>query len=1082
MMTAPMNACWSAESASAILRTEALEGDEAIFLATHSPVRGFYVGGSHSGEVVQATEEGLLVALSDPARHHAFCVVQGEPGSGKSHLIRWLSMNWAQEGDVVLLLQRADGSLDGALSQLQRKLPPEFMALFDGLGQRQKASIEGRSADFLSSLGNRLAPNYFEIPLDDAGWCGQHDVQSLILNAHIRSRWTAPRRILEVMDGKAGERNSETASFDLRDIIELAKYAAAVHDSGPSNLLARQLRVEALVVEHARIEGLSFDDVVVQRSGQVRTSLTLARALNLRRNDAVQNVIGVSAARLKGLFESVRVGLGRNGKRLILLLEDITSWEGLDDSLVDALVLNADTRDDGLCPLISVVGVTPRYYDQLQGNYRQRITHEIRLGEVSGTLQDVATMREADDRAAFMSRYLAATRSGLDALRSWRGELKFRRELPPPNQCIDCAERVTCHAVFGAVGEIGLFPFTSDAITGFFNALKTDDKGQTHRTPRGLVQHVLSPTLLNPKALDERAYPGPEIESWGLEKDQLVLSGGLRSLLQTQVEDLDASGRLQRVFALWGDTSRPEITADQEGRRLANVPEGIFSAFGLPWIGGDGQARPPASTLTRVVEAILPASEPDTTPGAPTAQIVPVSSRAPRGPVVSDRSARGQTEGQLIKLRGQVALARDQKTISDPALWHAAVFQVMSSLDWRKLGVDRWTWSRLFTSELIKIEGTGRTGANHFVLPLDDVLYDGLEAYAELKIGEASEELTDFHRRRLSLFMRRLESLVRTHMERRLSGLRTGEAWDAAGPIAQILIARAWLRRSAMPKEQLCNQWRDILSDEVATNSDSNSRTEPWREFLNATKDWHDRFRVMLREMVSLPQGVAQSFGLADAGMVAASLIAFKDRRPAFVLMSADALGGLGVAELDAVKDIAAKFRTKFSEIPRKELELLKDRARELVAALNGISIRARAARLDAVIRTVTEQLPGQALQPQKAWQEARATNAALLDEPSTSQIVQEWITDLVGEGEQKLPPPPALLDWLAGAPAANIKSARDLFVLQGAKLTAELLPIIRDSVRAGEGAVDLSGIQDAGAALLSAAQKASAVLQGGNK
>src|SRR3546814_16844666 len=104
------------------------------------------------------------------------------------------------------------------------------------------------------------------------------------------------------------------------------------------------------------------------------------QALNLRRNAAVQNLLGVSAEVLKTLFRQVRQALAVRGQRLVLLLEDITSWEGIDDSLIDVLVTNAGTRDD-MCPLISVVGVTPAYYQKLHGNYRGRITHELSLGE-----------------------------------------------------------------------------------------------------------------------------------------------------------------------------------------------------------------------------------------------------------------------------------------------------------------------------------------------------------------------------------------------------------------------------------------------------------------------------------------------------------------------------------------------------------------------------------------------------------------------------------------------------------------------------------------------------------------------------
>src|SRR3546814_14601016 len=76
------------------------------------------------------------------------------------------------------------------------------------------------------------------------------------------------------------------------------------------------------------------EEIERERSGELRTSMQLMQALNLRRNDAVQNLLGVSAEGLKTLFRQVRQALAVRGQRLVLLLEDITSWEGIDDSLI----------------------------------------------------------------------------------------------------------------------------------------------------------------------------------------------------------------------------------------------------------------------------------------------------------------------------------------------------------------------------------------------------------------------------------------------------------------------------------------------------------------------------------------------------------------------------------------------------------------------------------------------------------------------------------------------------------------------------------------------------------------------------
>ena len=53
--TVPTKACWTADAAKAMFRVEALEGNEAIFLATHSPIRGFSVSGARGDEIVEQT-------------------------------------------------------------------------------------------------------------------------------------------------------------------------------------------------------------------------------------------------------------------------------------------------------------------------------------------------------------------------------------------------------------------------------------------------------------------------------------------------------------------------------------------------------------------------------------------------------------------------------------------------------------------------------------------------------------------------------------------------------------------------------------------------------------------------------------------------------------------------------------------------------------------------------------------------------------------------------------------------------------------------------------------------------------------
>src|SRR5580658_3325132 len=109
--------CWTEERAQAVLQTVALANTEAEFLAVHQPIRDSQVS-SPAGLGLESSDEALLVALENPENRYAFCVVEGEPGAGKSHLIRWLSVKWNKR-DLVMLIERADGSLTGTLRQLR---------------------------------------------------------------------------------------------------------------------------------------------------------------------------------------------------------------------------------------------------------------------------------------------------------------------------------------------------------------------------------------------------------------------------------------------------------------------------------------------------------------------------------------------------------------------------------------------------------------------------------------------------------------------------------------------------------------------------------------------------------------------------------------------------------------------------------------------------------------------------------------------------------------------------------------------------------------------------------------------------
>jgi hypothetical protein len=1080
----PVVACWKRDDADAMLRIEALGGDDTLFLATHTPIRGFGIGGAKRQDLAEPTEAALLDALADTRRSHAFCVVQGDPGSGKSHLIRWLNVHWPAGEDVVLLLQRADGSLQGALEQLKIALTvrwPEFAPLFENLDRRrQTAGIAGRAEVFQSTLGAMLKGTFFHDRRPDADWCDKHDLSLLIQSLPVRQGWSGPRRILELMDGKSSARNSESAQFNLDDVLGLAHVCGNVHDSIASARFARRLIDEAVKIRHWLDTGEAYDDIRSAHASELQASLPLLQALNSRLNDAVQSVIGVTGEDLILLFRRVRTAL-KDRARLVFLLEDITAWQGLDNGLIDALVLDASTRPD-ICPLISVVGVTPDYYDALQKNYRDRITHEVQLGQ-PGNSADAVTMRQSADRLAFVARYLNATRAGEAKLLEWGPAAIADRHVMPPNPCFECSKRTACHMVFGAVDSMGLFPFTEAALDTLFHALKADDKGQTHRTPRGLLQNVLGPTLRNPAILDEGLYPGPDIETEKFDERAGLLSGPMRALIDAADQDPETIERLRRTFVYWGDSISSDTTVSLDGMvRLAGVPEPLFESFRLPWLGDhepalqpiadggepardeaggakDPSDEQPVQPATEDVIATKPPARPATGPTSTTT----TTGSAARRPSPT-------TKTKLQRLQGHVYEARTSKAaVKEAPLWNEVLFEILKAIDPVALGIDRWTWATQFTANNVIVAGSSQARNYTFAVQRETWLYDGLEAYCALRGGGQSETDQEYHRRRLAFMVRRLGLLAKAHVARRTPTLADGARWDMVATATQVLLARAWLKGLVSPTAPTAEQWRVVLTEEGNTATSPLSRTEPWQEALRNTDQQHGKLRPMLRDMVKLPQGDSGEFGIAAAGSAARAVIRLQ-RRMAFLPFS-EATETASLLDDNGLRQTAAKMADYMGRIPGGETKLLRDRSAEAEGLLRGESLGARLRRIDEATKTIFPLLRELPADLERRWRETWERIQADLTRPEYWTAVQQLIVTIAEPDE--LPTQPAdLLAWLVNQPAGDLRAALDA-LKQGDSLCTALnersAPYLRS---AGAGAA-LKEIKDAGNQLKAAADAA---------
>jgi hypothetical protein len=988
--------CWTQERADAVLRSVALGSAEAEFLAVHQPFRGFHIS-STTGQNIDPSDEALLANLSDPQQRYAFCVVEGEPGAGKSHLIRWLKVKWRGD-DLVMLIERADGSLTGTLRQLRDQLGPRYEHLFENLSQSVEASFEGRIKLFHANLAISLGSTFFETPIGDESWCATWDVERLIGNQTVQEKWRGPERILRVMSGDGGQRNSASARFNLYDICDLARVQTAAEGLPPRALmLMRALSNECARIGPARASGTAASDLELDEQLDIPQARKLLNALNTRRNFAVQHILGISADGLRDMFFKLRKELLNEQRRLVLLLEDVTSWEGIDGQLIDSLVVDARARND-VCDMISVVGMTPLYFRGIQGNYGGRITHILRLGRMrqSGGFQETIQLATTDSKVEFAARYLRAVRIGRAELEQWH-RVGANPDLVP-NQCSTCPERLACFAAFGESGGIGLFPFNRSAISKAFDSLEDPKGTQSLQTPRGMIQGVLSPVLQHPSRFDAGEFPPVEIElsEWMPER-ALQPSSYMAQVIDSAEPDPERRSQLVRLMMLWGEgTDSVSVSTSGGIDAVCGVTRGIFEAFRLPWLG-QGLERSPPPPPPDVQDN--PAGEGGSRPQVPVAPPEGGRAEPPRpvtpalAPPRPTLSPPAVSVARLKALAEQARQWRQGQTITNPVAWETLLMDLMVEV--RELLPDcpAFLWDRIFTKDTVKLDGLGRTDSRHFVIPREDWATRGLEAYLSIRLATVVNiTQMESDRRATARLLRRLAELVSAQIARRTA--QEEGSWSVERVTTQVLMARMWLRGAALPDAPLEEQFQELLSDEQEPRSLPDFRVVSWGEVLKASNYWHDKLRAMLRQSLALPLGTGTP--LINAGAVADAMKNLRDT------MRLERLGdhlefSRGLEELGKLVELVKETDSQLRHIPEREIKSLSQRKARALVLLRQSSLRHHLGRVGKVLSDVVSELPNAAAIEIEEYRLAhrRAAELGLLDEANPAwSALRDYLLD----------------------------------------------------------------------------------------
>jgi hypothetical protein len=625
VVTEHWEACWQPGQEPLVVADVAAQSDQ-VLLAVHQPPRlremPVPLPGRRSEAIAQARDADQQMLLdqlltSQPREHTLVIPIIGEPGTGKSHIIKWLRAAIpGRSGLVVRHIPREGTSLPQVVRILLEGLEG---GRFDEV--RKQMDTAKNDITSLEQAATRLALRIAELiefgiasgwrraaKIDDElrqSLCDPAVLPALLTDHACRAHLTREggpihRLAADIVDGyrRPAEGDDEELGFRADDLT--FSNASAMRGAGAA------ARRAVLVLQ---MDGIAD---------------AAARILSDALDVAAADVIGLGGVSLTDVFSDLRAELLEQGSELVLLFEDMAIARGLQLDLVDALTTPA-VRDGKqlLCNLRVALAITPTYWDEQAPE-----TLATRVSSWGGRMfsLDVPVAETQDVAPTLIGRYLNAARLGIENLEARPASVST----VIANKCDDCPfnRRDECHAIFGATSEgHGFFPLTAAAAT---TAARLANR-ETFR-PRAVLTEVVGPVIGDRSRLNAGEFPPSDGDIKSL-VDGAIQRRVLPDLPLAQFDAIEQAAlsttdrsRLETILRIWDVSS----SAD---------PAGLLQALNLPDV---------ASAIAQVA----PPPPPPPPPAGPQRPVPPTPTPTPDDERLH---AIDQWAGGRIELRADIA-------------------------------------------------------------------------------------------------------------------------------------------------------------------------------------------------------------------------------------------------------------------------------------------------------------------------------------------------------------------------------------------------------------------------------------------
>ncbi|MBD2425524.1 hypothetical protein H6G62_05995 [Phormidium sp. FACHB-1136] len=575
-----------------VMDVEATQPEDHIFLATHYPTKMYRQNLTEAKFRIPYDEERFLEDFLETP-DFVFVPILGTSGTGKSHLIRWLYTRLKsickEPHYRVLLIPKVGTNLRDILERILTGIEgSEFDEYRSRLRQATNNLTEAEAreqllANLAISVGLSGKNNISS--LSDVEYEIAKGLPDLLRDPYFTEQfWLKPEGIIErLVTHVLGTQNT------IEDIEERRGFSI---EDLPQGILNRERASEKARDFYTALHNDFIPKQEVVKWLNRHLDAAIAKVLNLGRDD------------LQRLMLDVRRVLAKQDVELILLIEDFAKFQGIDHEVLEAILARPkQVAGDPLCAMRTALACTDGYFGGLD-TVVTRVDFYVNLNIETVNEQSLVTQTDVQQLA---SRYLNAVRLSDGEIRTWlrdADEETGQPYHPVPNACLDCEYRPACHAGFGQIDGIGLYPFNAKAIermrdrvnTGMFN-------------PRTLIKNVLRYTLEYHRSdLEEGRFPSPLLLAH-------FKGSPLSTIITQNIKSKDTpenASRREALLNLWTD-----------GNELHDLPPEVHTAFDLCPLGI--QVQKPVSTTTATQAKTATATSTVITTVTPTTPAVEVT-------------------------------------------------------------------------------------------------------------------------------------------------------------------------------------------------------------------------------------------------------------------------------------------------------------------------------------------------------------------------------------------------------------------------------------------------------------------------